>query len=128
MALNAIINSIPNSVEGEAPTSTHGNGLEQTPVTATRTTDVATLVENPSPLSGPLVWSGADFHDSNAYTFKLSPEDVDEIEKALQEFKCMKSKLIINHFRKNGILMNTYSSGSGWRRGGQIELSIAKSS
>lgn len=43
----------------------------------------------PSPVKGPLVWSGATLNN-DTYTLKLDKNDVEEIESALREFKSMK--------------------------------------
>lgn len=45
---------------------------------------------SPDFLTGPLVWSGADFKGNQAYTLQLSEEDVVEIGNALSHFKSQK--------------------------------------
>lgn len=45
---------------------------------------------SPDFLTGPLVWSGADFKGNQAYTLQLSEEDVVEIDNALSHFKSQK--------------------------------------
>lgn len=43
-------------------------------------------------LTGPLVWSGADFRDNQSYTLQLSKDDVLEIDNALAEFNSQEPK------------------------------------
>ncbi|KND89360.1 hypothetical protein TOPH_05967 [Tolypocladium ophioglossoides CBS 100239] len=45
--------------------------------------------EIPGILTGPLVWSGADFKDQDSYTLRLSSHDIKEIEAALETFKSL---------------------------------------
>lgn len=56
--------------------------------------DAATVIPKdmmaklPTAINGPLAWSGADFEDEETYTWQLRGEDVEEIDAALQSFKC----------------------------------------
>lgn len=38
-------------------------------------------------LTGPLVWSGADYREDQAYTLRLSGEEAKEVDSALASFK-----------------------------------------
>lgn len=64
----------------KAQEGTHGNPV----VDMAR--DVA-VPDLPGLLTGPLVWSGADFKDQDSYTLRLSIEDLKEIDAALEAFK-----------------------------------------
>lgn len=46
------------------------------------------MAKLPTAINGPLAWSGADFEDEETYTWQLRGEDVEEIDAALQSFKC----------------------------------------
>ena len=48
--------------------------------------------EAPGVLAGPLVWSGADFKDNQAYTLQLNKEDIAEIDSALTSFKSQRTR------------------------------------
>jgi hypothetical protein len=43
----------------------------------------------PPSLSGDLVWDGKDLADVYNWNYYLTSEDIDEINSALQQFKCM---------------------------------------
>ena len=49
--------------------------------------DNLSVKNSPEFLTGPLVWSGADFKNTQAYTLQLSEEDIAEIDNALESFK-----------------------------------------
>ena len=38
----------------------------------------------PTSLKGPLVWTGADFHDEKSFIHQLTPEEISEIKNALK--------------------------------------------
>ena len=46
-----------------------------------------TLTSLPGSLTGPLVWSGADFKSQDLFTLRLSTDNISEIEAALNTFK-----------------------------------------
>ncbi|KAK2601609.1 hypothetical protein QQS21_004844 [Conoideocrella luteorostrata] len=45
--------------------------------------------KSPKTLSGPTIWSGADFEHNDSFTLYLSAEDIEEVEHALQVFKTL---------------------------------------
>lgn len=53
--------------------------LRESPIKNTNSSNAA--------LTGPLVWSGADYQGDQAYTLRLSGEEAEEVDSALASFK-----------------------------------------
>lgn len=47
-----------------------------------------TMSEPTAVIKGPLTWSGDDFKEKEAYTLQLHKEELQEVDAALQSFKC----------------------------------------
>lgn len=47
-----------------------------------------TMSELTNVINGSLAWSGDDFKDEEAYTLQLHKEELQEVDAALQNFKC----------------------------------------
>lgn len=47
-----------------------------------------TMSELTNVINGPLAWSGDDFKDEEAYILQLHKEELQEVDAALQNFKC----------------------------------------
>jgi hypothetical protein len=86
MTLGAIINTVPNLFDIEVPTTNHADKLNETLFPGSPLA-LRPTVHIPSRLSGPLVWSGEELHDSTVYSLDLTTKDFAEIDKALGEFK-----------------------------------------
>jgi hypothetical protein len=53
----------------------------------------------PQQLSSPLVWEGKDVENSNGWIFELNEAQLDEIDQALNHFKCMRRRLMCEEER-----------------------------
>ncbi|PHH84618.1 hypothetical protein CDD83_1653 [Cordyceps sp. RAO-2017] len=74
-----------NSIMERAAARAETNGIPTDAVGRDRDETVPAL---PGARTGPLVWSGEDFGARDAYTWRLTSQDVEEIDYALRAFKC----------------------------------------